>query len=415
MELVDKIGLGAALATVLVALSLIVASLAGALTRYETRPVQLTEGPHQIVRGQGAVSMSDDRVLYSRAGWMNVMDNNTGLKVKVRDNGTFVYDISDLREYKVTSEVLNASISGSLVVWRQDNRIIVRNYINNSEMVLPLPAARPIYRPQIDGDRIVWTDLRNDPQLQDTDVVCDIYLYNLTLGQETRLTTGANHSSKGPPDLWGDLVVWNDNRNGNFSIYGYRFSSGTESKMTNTTSGQYHPRISSRALAWYDDRFAPDMDHMDLFYLDLQTGREVRATMTGMVESFDLWGDRLVWADTSRSEAPGNYGDIFLHNISRNSTKLFYSSDWSQYDPAVWGGRIIWVDDLRSGGEIFLMKKVSRPYIGMDLMTVLLLLLLIGAASCALLAVRRSVKKEEEEIGHYEEKALKRKHGRGLK
>jgi beta propeller repeat protein len=415
MELWDKVGLGVALATVIVAASLIVASLSGALTRYETRPVQLTDGPHQIVKGQGAVRMSDDRVLYSRAGWKTATDNRSGLTVQVRDNGTFVYDISDNKEFKVASEALNASISGSLVAWRQGNQIKVRNYINNSELVLPLPNARPIYRPQIDGDRIVWTDLRNDPALQDTDVVCDIYLYNLTLGQETRLTSSTNHSSKGPPDLWGDLVVWNDNRDGYFSIYGYRFSNGTEAKMTNDTSGQYHPRVSSRALVWFDDRNAPDMDHMDLFYLDLRTGREVRATTTGMVGSYDLWGDRLVWSDTSRAEAPGNSGDIFVHNISHNTTKLFYSSDWSQYDPAVWGERIVWVDDLRSGGEIFLMKKVSRPYLGMDLMTVLFLLIVIGVVSCALLAYKRAVRTEEDDMEHYEEKARKRKRGHGLK
>jgi|GEM_PF-4096901 len=415
MELGDRIGMGMALATVIVASSLMIASLAGAMTRYETRPVQLTDGPHQIVRGPGAVRINNDRVLYSRAGWKTVTDNRSGLKVQVRENGTFVYDISDHKEFKVASEVLNASISGSQVVWLQGNNITVRNFINNSQIVLPLPAARPLYRPEIDGDRIVWTDLRNDPDIHDADVISDIYLYNLTLGNETRLTSAAKHSSKGPPSLWGDLVVWNDNRDGYFSIYSYRFSNGTESRMTNDTSNQYQPRVSSRAIAWLDDKFAPDLVHLDLFYLDLRTGREVRASKTGHVESYDLWGDRLVWADTSRPEAPDNYGDIILHNISRNTTKVFYSSDWSQYDPAVWGNRVVWVDDLRPGGEIFLMKKVSRPYIGMDLMTVLLLLLLIGVASGALLAYKRAIKKEEEDMERYEQKALKRKRGHGLK
>jgi hypothetical protein len=415
MELGDRIGFVAALTTVIVAASLLVASLAGALTRYETRPVQLTDGPHQIVRNPGSVRMSDDCVLYSRAGWTTVTDNRSGLKVQIRDNGTFVYDISDHREYKVASAVLNASISGAHVVWLQDNKITVHNYINNSESVLPLPMARPLFRPEIEGDRIVWTDLRNDPDIYDADVIEDIYLYNLTLGQETKLTNASIHSSKGPPSLGGDLVVWNDDRDGPSSIYGYRFSTGTEVRMTNDTSDQYLPRVSSRALAWLDDRVSQDTDHMDLYYLDLRTGREGRASSTGHVESFDLWGDTLVWADTSRIEAPGNYGDIFLHNISRNSTKVFYSSDWSQYDPAVWGGRVVWVDDLRPGGEIFLMKKVSRPYLGLDLMTVLLLFLLIGVTSGALLVYKHTVKKEEDDMERYEHKALFRKRGRGLK
>ena len=415
MELLDNLGFGAALAAVIVAASLIVASLAGVMTRYETRPVQLTDGPHQIVRGPGAVRMSQDRILYSRVGWKTITDNRSGLQVQVYDNGTFVYDISDKKEYKVASEALNASISGPLVVWRQDNKILVRNYINNSQMALPLPTARPLYHPEIYGDKIVWTDGRNDPDPHGPTKLTDIYLYNLTLGNETRLTSAVNPSSKGPPSIWGDLVVWNDGRDGPYSIFGCYLSNGTVARLTNDTSNQYLPQVSTRAIAWLDDRDATDKVRADLFYLDLRTGREFKASKTGQVESFDLWGDELVWTDTSRTKDPGNFGDIVLHNISRNSTKILYSDQWSQYDGAVWSDRLVWVDDLRPGGEIFIMKKVSRPYLGMDLVTVLLLLLLVGVASCSLLAHKHLVQKEEEDMERYEQKALTRKRGQGLK
>jgi beta propeller repeat protein len=66
--------------------------------------------------------------------------------------------------------------------------------------------------PDIWGDRIVWQDNRNGNP--------DIYLYNVTTASETRITTDPANQTK--PKIYGDHIVYMDNRNsGNWDIYGW--------------------------------------------------------------------------------------------------------------------------------------------------------------------------------------------------
>lgn len=64
-------------------------------------------------------------------------------------------------------------------------------------------------RPRVFGDYIVWEDERN--------VGRDIYLYEISSGTETQITDEA--ASQWYPAISGDYVVWQDRRNGNWDIY----------------------------------------------------------------------------------------------------------------------------------------------------------------------------------------------------
>ena len=412
MEPRDRLGLIAALVAITVAVILVLGAMAGLLTRYEKRPVQLTKGPYTIVRGPDSVRISEDMVLYYRYGKTLVRNNRSGLMETVWDNGTYVYDIMNHREYKVAPEVLNASISRNLVTWREGDQILVKNYLNGSSMALPIPGARPLFRPEIEGDRIVYADRRNDPN--DALPKADIYLYNLNTGSETRLTSEANASIKGQPSLRGDMVVWSECRDG-CQVHAYYLSNATELQLTTGDGLKSLPKVSPRAIAWLDDRTSVGPGLPDLFYLDLKTGREVQVTKDRAVESFDLWGNKLVWTDTSRDEAPGNSGDIKIHDISTNRTSVYFASDWSQFSAAVWGDRIVWVDGSQAGGEIFMMQRAETRYLGMDLMTVMLIAIVAIVVTVGFGAYRYSLLKEEEDIASYEQKATVLKRGKGLK
>jgi beta propeller repeat protein len=47
----------------------------------------------------------------------------------------------------------------------------------------------------------------------------NIFGYDLSTGKEFRITTDPSRS--GCPDIYGDIVMWGDCRNGNDDIYGY--------------------------------------------------------------------------------------------------------------------------------------------------------------------------------------------------
>jgi len=414
MELGNKVGFSMSLGVVVVTLVLLLATVAGIVPRYTQRPAQLTEGPYVISRGQDTVRMNGDMVLYSRYGKTMVKQNGSNIMAPTWDNGTYVYDLTDRHEYKLAPEVLDASVSQDLAAWRDGNQMLIKNFFNGSKTALPFPGARPVYRPEIDGDRLVWADHRNDPDPHDDLYQSDIYLYNFSTLSETRLTTQANASWKGQPFIRGDMVVWADSINGS-AIHAYYISSGTEVALTTGESHKYYPRASSRAVAWLDDRNANAPGQLDLYCLDLRTMNETRVTTGRTVESFDISGNKIVWSDTTRPEAPGNSGDIRVFDIGKNRTTIYFASQWSQYSPAIWGDRIVWVDGSKGGGELFTMRKADTRFLGMDLMTVLSVLLVLAVAMASLGAFRLMRMKDEEDRDAYDRKAQQRKRGKGLR
>jgi len=55
------------------------------------------------------------------------------------------------------------------------------------------------------------------------------------------------------PVISGDLVVWQDNRNGNFDVYVKDLKSGNETKLTGD-GDQVYPDVSGNLIAWEDDK-----------------------------------------------------------------------------------------------------------------------------------------------------------------
>ncbi|MFQ6088079.1 MAG: hypothetical protein ACE5K0_04180, partial [Candidatus Methanofastidiosia archaeon] len=68
--------------------------------------------------------------------------------------------------------------------------------------------------PAIYGDIVVWQDNRNSD--------FDIFGYNLSTKQIFQITSNENY--QGNPAIYGNIVVWEDLRNENWDIYGYDLS-----------------------------------------------------------------------------------------------------------------------------------------------------------------------------------------------
>ncbi|MBI4003717.1 MAG: putative Ig domain-containing protein, partial [Candidatus Omnitrophica bacterium] len=116
-------------------------------------------------------------------------------------------------------------------------------------------AANPV-NPAIDGDRLVWQDLRNGNW--------DVYLYDLTTQTERRITSHAANQVN--PAIDGDRLVWQDLRNGNWDVYLYDLTTQTERRITSHSADQINPAISSHRLVWQDTRNG----NWDIYLYDLR-------------------------------------------------------------------------------------------------------------------------------------------------
>jgi len=69
---------------------------------------------------------------------------------------------------------------------------------------------------------------------------------------EFAITT--NESSQTNPDIDGNIIVWQDNRNNNWDIFGYNLTTQKEFQITDESHDQTNPAISGNVVVWQDNR-----------------------------------------------------------------------------------------------------------------------------------------------------------------
>ncbi len=205
--------------------------------------------------------------------------------------------------------------------------------------------------PDIDGDNIVYQDNRNSSW--------DIYLYNLA-GQyapDTRITT--NSANQINPAISGPLIVYEDYRNGDADIYMYNLTSQTETRITINNASQTAPEIDGNRIVWQDNRNG----NSDIYMYDLTNRTERRITTTASNENPAISGTLIVYQKW-----------ITINNVLRKAvyyydllagTETQVSGEGNTNDnPAVSGTRIVWESsrtfELKSQWEV-VYRDVSIP------------------------------------------------------
>ena len=79
---------------------------------------------------------------------------------------------------------------------------------------------------------------------------------------ETRLTT--NTASQYNPAIYGDKVVWSDNRYG-WDIFMKDLTTNTETRLTTNTADQFSPAIYGDKVVWEDYRYG----NLDIFMIEV--------------------------------------------------------------------------------------------------------------------------------------------------
>lgn len=185
--------------------------------------------------------------------------------------------------------------------------------------------------PDIYGNRIVWQDLRNGNY--------DIYMYDLTTSRETRIT--ANESNQTYPALYGDRIVWQDDHNGQYDIYMYNISTSKETQISTNGRAQ-KPKIYDDRIMWMDYRTR----NRGIYVHDLSTSKENRIIPEILPQYINMEGNLIVWHDL-RHISP----DIYVYDLS-TSTETQITSNGEATFPNVYGNRIVWQEWHNEDGNL---------------------------------------------------------------
>jgi TolB protein len=196
------------------------------------------------------------------------------------------------------------------------------------------------WNPALHGDMVVWEDSRNGNW--------DIYGYDLSTKTEIVITVDRNR--QGDPAVYNDTVVWTDYRNGNPDIYGYDLASQQEFIVTSDVNGQQSPAIYNNIVVWQDNRNG----NWDIYGVNLQTGEEFQVTAdTHDQVTPQIYGTTLVWEDDRNQN-----WDIYGYNLGEQKEFQITVDTAYQGPPAVYNGIVVW-EDHRNGNAAIYMYDIQ--------------------------------------------------------
>lgn len=211
------------------------------------------------------------------------------------------------------------------------------------------------YDPVIWGDWILWEDRRSGG-------VEDIYMYDLRDSTETAITS-APSVQQCHIAISGSLAVWQDNRNGDWDIYGYYITNpgaGTF-PIVDYPEDQVSPALCDSFLAWVDYRGGEFS--ANIYLRNLNTGEEKQITTDEDGQQSDpaISGHLLVWTDLRN----GNQ-DIYMYNIYTGEEKPICTDPHEQRNPTISGRRIFWEDDRNGNWDIYMCYPNWFPELDLE-------------------------------------------------
>jgi beta propeller repeat protein/parallel beta-helix repeat protein len=205
--------------------------------------------------------------------------------------------------------------------------------------------------PVIYGDKIVFLDDRN------VSGYYNIYVYDLSTSTETQIPTNISYlpyyyNSDVWPAIYSDRIVWREYRNNNgrvesSSIHVYNLSTSKKTPIINSTS-VYDPDIYGDRVVWTDYRNG----NGDIYMYNFSTGRETRITTNesdqddpAIYDDKIVWRDRkkIVWYDRHRGYSTWYKDDIYMYNLS-TSTETQITTSGSASNPKIHGNRLVYLN-----------------------------------------------------------------------
>ena len=174
-------------------------------------------------------------------------------------------------------------------------------------------------------------------------IICWHQTVDITQAQ-LPICTESGHQGK--PDIWGDWVVWHDNREGDgYNIYAKNLSSGEEIQISDSNTA-FCPSIHSELVVWQDKRNGG----FDIYRYNLVTRTESPLYIAdGNQVNPSIYGDTVVW----RTGQYPSWPEIWGYSISESRAFLISGAPGNKWEPDVFRDVVVWGDYRNGNWDIY--------------------------------------------------------------
>jgi len=256
--------------------------------------------------------------------------------------GIYLYNISNSSSIKLADGGGEIEVFEKLVIWTfgEYNWLAIYNTSSSSTIILN----KTTYAPNLYKECIVY--FYNERGNTNS----DIFLYNLSNSTEIPICT--NNATQRNPKIWGNYVVWQDNRNGNWDVYMYDLEKHEETQLTSGINYSSGATINNGKIVWLE---AKNEEKGNLILYDIN--KKTKTNITEYVKSgwghHDLWGDNVIWTKNTI---------LSIYNIKRKTEynlEMVNLSLISGID--IWENRIVVAGLARNGGEDIYLVEFELP------------------------------------------------------
>jgi TolB protein len=194
--------------------------------------------------------------------------------------------------------------------------------------------------PDIYGQKVVWTDERNGNP--------DIYMKDLSTNKTVPITT--NPAKQMNPKIYGNIVVWQDYRNGNWDIFMKNLITNKFTSVCNNPSTQINPAIYGNRIVWQDQRNG----NWDIYMKNIVTGVTSQITSNSADQiNPTIYGNQVVWQDYRNGQ-----WDIYTKNVATGIFNSVVVNSYYKANPAIFGNVVVWQEKRNNFFNIW-MKNID--------------------------------------------------------
>jgi beta propeller repeat protein len=167
--------------------------------------------------------------------------------------------------------------------------LLVATNLSSGQNFLISPSTQNELDPDVQAARVVWQDFRDQGP-------GEIYFCDLQSQQVRRITTNINEQFN--PAIYGNWVVWADNRNVELDIYGFDLWRNAEIRITSTPYDESQPVLNGPWLLCMQDSLGAQTGNAELIHLPsllavFLTGTPILKTFPALADGAAVWQETI--------------------------------------------------------------------------------------------------------------------------